>query len=111
MPRALLLTILGCGLIPLNALAVWEYSAADQLAMYDAVEHRCGSLDPDTFRRKFAEMVKGFTAEERAQMTQLRESAQYRESLSASSKELAQQIAAAGKDGAAIVCKKIIGSL
>jgi len=108
MARALLYTILGCALAPLNALAVWEYPAVAQLAMFDAIEHHCGSFDPATFRREYEKMLMGFTAEDRAGITNIRQSAQYRDVLAGANKELAESIAAAGKDGEAIVCQKMI---
>lgn len=111
MPRALLYTILACGLMPLNALAVWEYSPAAQLAMFDAVEQRCGSFDPAIFRKEYERILTRLTADERSGITKIRQSAEYREALAEVDKELAEQIAAAGKDGAAKVCKTIIRDL
>ena len=108
MARALLYTILSCVLVPLNALAVWEYPAAAQLAMFDAIEHRCGSFDPATFRKEYDKMLSGFTVEERFEIANIRQSAQYREVLTEANKDLAKQIAAAGKDGEAIVCQKMM---
>lgn len=111
MPRALIYTVLACGLMPLHALAVWEYPPAAQLAMFDAVEQRCGSFDPRIFRKEYDKILRGLTAEERSGITKIRQSAEYREVLAEVGKELAGQIAAAGKDGAAKVCKAIIQDL
>jgi len=111
MSRALLYTILGCALAPLNALADWDYPIAAQLAMYDAVETRCGSVDQATLRKKYADMLMRFTPEERSGMSKDRQSAQYREVLTEASKELDKEITAAGKGGGTEVCKKIIQNM
>lgn len=108
MSRALLYTLLGCALLPLNALAVWEYPASAQLALFDSVEHRCRSFDPSLFRREYEKMLGAFTAEERSGITAIRQSAEYRDVLAEANKELEKMIAAAGKDGEAIVCKRMI---
>lgn len=108
MPRALLYTVLACALAPLNAFAVWEYPPSAQLAMFDAVEQRCASFDPALFRKEYQEMLMRFTAEERSGITKIRQSAEYREVLTGASKELAELIKAAGKDGEAIVCRRMI---
>ncbi|MDN4059762.1 hypothetical protein QPK31_16170 [Massilia sp. YIM B02769] len=108
MSRALLYTILGCVLVPLNALAVWEYPALAQLALFDAVERRCGSFDPATFRREYEKMLVGFTEEERSALPTIRQSTDYRELLVEANNDLAKQIAAAGEGGEAIVCKRVI---
>ena len=108
MPRALLYTLRGCALLPLNALADWEYSASAQLALFDSVEHRCRSFDPALFRREYEKMLAAFTIEERFGITAIRQSAEYREVLAEANKELEEMIAAAGKDGEAIVCKEMM---
>ena len=111
MSRALLYTVLACALAPLNAFAVWEYSAAAHLAMYGAFEHRCGTFDPAAFKKTYANMLLVFTAEEQSELTKVRQSAEYREVLAEVNEELAEDIAEAGEDGEAKVCKQIIQNL
>ena len=108
MSRTLLYTLLGCALLPLNALAEWDYPPSAQLAMYDAVEHRCGAFDPAVFRKEYEKILMNFTDEERADIAAIRQSAEYREVLTDTNKELEEMIAAAGEDGEAIVCKRMI---
>lgn len=111
MSRVLLYTVLACALAPLNAFAVWEYSVAAHLAMYDATEHRCGRFDPGAFEKTYANMLLVFTAEEQSELTKVRQSAEYREVLAEVNEELAKDIAEAGEDGEAKVCKQIIQNL
>ncbi len=108
MSRALRSILLGCAFVPLNALAVWDYPPSAHLAMFDAIEHRCGAFDPDFFRKEYEKMLMTFTEEERSGITEIRQSAEYREVLTGTNKELDEMIAAAGKDGEAIVCKRMM---
>lgn len=108
MSRSLVYIILGCASASLHAHADWDYPVSAQLAMYDAIEHRCGPVDRATLRQKHAEMVKRFSPEERAEMKNARQSAQYREVLAGASQELAQMIARAGEDGESKICKEMI---
>lgn len=53
-------------------------------------------------------MLGAFTTEERFGIAAIRQSAEYREVLAEANKELEEMIAAAGKDGEAIVCKRMM---
>lgn len=53
-------------------------------------------------------MVKRFSLDERAELKNARQSAQYCEVLAGASQELEQMIARAGEDGESKICKEMI---
>ncbi|QNA89447.1 hypothetical protein G4G28_14955 [Massilia sp. Dwa41.01b] len=109
MSRGLLhATFCCCALAPLHAHAVWDYSLTEKLAIYDAVEKHCRPLIPAAFEGKSADKVLHLDAEDRSRIKTVRQSPEYREVLSGASDELSQQLAAAGKDGAANICKDLM---
>lgn len=109
MSRGLLYIIFCCAaLVPLHAGAVWEYSLAAKLGIYDAVEKLCRPVYPAAFEGRTAEKGLQLDPEERSQINTVRQSREYQEVLNEASEELEERIAAAGKDGATKVCKEVI---
>ena len=108
MSRILLYIVLGCAPVWGHAHADWDYSVSAQLAMYDAIEQRCGAVNRATIRKKLADMMWRLTPEERSEMKTARQSAEYRDVLALTREEIARTIAGAGKDGEARVCQDLV---
>ncbi|MEW6022178.1 MAG: hypothetical protein AB1807_08565 [Pseudomonadota bacterium] len=108
MSRILLYIVLGCAPAWGHAHADWDYSVSAQLAMYDAIEQRCGAYDRATIRKKYADMLWRLIPEERSELKTARQSAEYREVLAQTREEIARMIAGAGQDGEAKACKNLV---